>query len=299
MVRNVAAVIIAAVGGARPAIIAAALDKVDLIAAHRPHLHFPEPPARIEGQAEKVAVTQSPDLRGHPAPRGEGIVGRHRAVVVQPHDLAEIAAHILRRIEMLALARADIELAVRPEGDAVREMAAAVHLRLLAPDHLQVAEAGAGFAEIEMCPADDGAARAIVARLDPAQIDQPVLRETGVEDDVTQAALPSIRNLRHAGDVEHSAVGTAELQAAAFLCHQQVAIGQKGHRPRLVELADLLHLEGALRRTGRAAAAGGEQQQQGKQEAGAAHLFSPRPPPPERSPRHPVPSRIQTGMESD
>src|SRR5205085_7387810 len=99
------------------------------------------------------------------------------------------------------------ELSVGAESDAVREMAAAIHLRLLAPDDLQVGKAGAGFAEAEMGAADHGAARAVIARLHPAQIDQPVVREIGVEDDVAEAALPAIGDLRHARDVEHPAVG--------------------------------------------------------------------------------------------
>src|SRR5690606_41356588 len=62
----------------------AALDQVELVAALRAHLDFPQPALRVEVDAQQVAVAQRPDLRGHAALVGEGIVGRHAAVVVEP-----------------------------------------------------------------------------------------------------------------------------------------------------------------------------------------------------------------------
>src|SRR5436305_1221350 len=84
----------------------------------RPLLVLPEPAVGREGEAERVAMAEAPDLRGDAALRREGIACGRRAVVVQPHDLAERPAHVLRRLEMLALAIADIEQTVGPEGEA-------------------------------------------------------------------------------------------------------------------------------------------------------------------------------------
>src|SRR5690349_19904744 len=111
MVRHVATVLITAVRGAWPAVIAAVMDEVDLVAALRPHLHLPQPPARIDGESQQVAVAQRPDLRRDADPTCEWIVGGQRAVVVQPDDLAEIDVQVLRGRELEALARADVELA--------------------------------------------------------------------------------------------------------------------------------------------------------------------------------------------
>ena len=79
----------------------------------------------VEREAEQVAMAQRPDLRGHAALREERIVGGHRAVVVEPHDLAEIGLHVLRRRELLAFARGDPQLAVGTERQAMAPVSAA------------------------------------------------------------------------------------------------------------------------------------------------------------------------------
>ena len=53
------AVIMAAVGGSRPAVIAARQDQVELVAALRAHLGLPQPPVGREGEAEQVAVAHA------------------------------------------------------------------------------------------------------------------------------------------------------------------------------------------------------------------------------------------------
>jgi hypothetical protein len=60
-------------------------------------------------------------------------------------------------------------------------MAAAFHLGRLAPDDLQALQArGIGLPH-EAAAADDGAARVALAGFDPAEIDEIVRREIGVE----------------------------------------------------------------------------------------------------------------------
>src|SRR3546814_4060643 len=78
------------------------------------------------------------DLRRHAALFGEGIVGGDAAVGVQADHLAQIFGHVLRRVELLPFARGDEQiLAIWRKGEAVREMAAAGHFRVLLPDDLQ------------------------------------------------------------------------------------------------------------------------------------------------------------------
>ncbi len=83
-------------------------------------------------------MAESPDLRGDAALAFEGIAGRGGAVIIEPHDLAEVRLQVLRGIEFLALARGDVEESIGPEHQAMTEVAGTVHLRLLAPDDLQI-----------------------------------------------------------------------------------------------------------------------------------------------------------------
>ncbi len=127
-----------AVGNGRIAIIAAALDQIQLVAARRTHFHFPQAPVAIEGDAQRVAMAERPDLRAHPARRGEGIIVGNAASVGQPQYFAEIGVHILRGIELLPLTRADVEHAIGSEGEAVAEMAVAADQRCLLPNDFEV-----------------------------------------------------------------------------------------------------------------------------------------------------------------
>src|SRR3546814_8772860 len=80
-------------------------------------------------------MAERPDLRRHAALFGEGIVGGDAAVGVQADHLAQIFGHVLRRVELLPFARGDEQiLAIWRKGEAVREMAAAGHFRVLLPD---------------------------------------------------------------------------------------------------------------------------------------------------------------------
>src|SRR5690606_36111861 len=117
-----------------------------------------------------------PDLGRDAPPLRERVVARHRAVVLEAHDLAEIRLKVLRRVELLALAGADPEMAVA-ERDAVAVMPVARDFRHLAPDHVEILEqAAAGLVEHEPRPRDGRAARAAFAGLRITHVYEPVLR---------------------------------------------------------------------------------------------------------------------------
>src|SRR5690606_40689493 len=102
-----------------------------------------------EADAQRIAMAQRPDLRGHAALAGEGIVGRDAAVVVEADDLAQVGRHVLGRLELLPVTGRDPQLAGRVEGQAMAEVALAAHLRRLLPDALDAgpvpaARAGGG-----------------------------------------------------------------------------------------------------------------------------------------------------------
>src|SRR3546814_8316250 len=81
-----------------------------IFAALRPHLLLPHLSRPVESDAGQVAMAERPDLRGHATFIREGIVCGNAAVGLQPDDLAQILAHVLRRVELLPLARGDEEI---------------------------------------------------------------------------------------------------------------------------------------------------------------------------------------------
>src|SRR3546814_14663467 len=95
----------------------------------------------VEGDAERVAVTQAPDLRRDRALVGKGVVARHAACAGEAYDLAQVCVPVLRGVDLLALAAGNIEKAVGREGEAMAVMGASRHIRLLAPNHLHAHEA--------------------------------------------------------------------------------------------------------------------------------------------------------------
>src|SRR5690606_9119257 len=122
----------------------------------------------------------------------ERIVGRHRTVVVQAQDLAEVGLHVLRRIELLPFAGTDPQLAVGAEQQAMAVVAAAGYLRYLAPDDLQVGQRAAGSLRRERRARDRRAARVALARLGVAQVDLVVARVVRMQRDVAETALAAV-----------------------------------------------------------------------------------------------------------
>src|SRR3546814_14372978 len=90
----------------------------------------------VEGDAERVAVTQAPDLRRDRALVVKGVVARHAACVGEAYDLAQVCVPVLRGVELLALAAGNIEKAVGREGEAMAVTAASRQLRVLATNNL-------------------------------------------------------------------------------------------------------------------------------------------------------------------
>jgi hypothetical protein len=94
MVRDIAAVIMVAIGDDRIAVIPPGQDHVQLVAALRTHLLLPEIAGGIEGDAEQVAVAVAPHRRVE-ALVGERIAGRRAALGRQAQDLAQRELRIL------------------------------------------------------------------------------------------------------------------------------------------------------------------------------------------------------------
>src|SRR5690606_14979818 len=103
------------------------------------------------------------------------------------------AAHVLRRVERLPLARADPQHALGVEQKPVTVMTSARHLRRLPPDHLDTFEFAATLNIAFQRRARDRRA-ALVTRvaLGIAEIDQPVLRELRMQRDIAEPALAAV-----------------------------------------------------------------------------------------------------------
>jgi hypothetical protein len=96
VVRDRLVVVVVAVGDDGVAVVTTGQDQVDLVAALRPHLLFPEVAAGIEGDAEQVAMAVGPH-GGVEALGRQRIPRRRRPIVVEAEDLAERRLRILRR----------------------------------------------------------------------------------------------------------------------------------------------------------------------------------------------------------
>jgi hypothetical protein len=189
--------IVDAIADHRPAIVAAREHPVDLIPAARAVLGRPKVPGlRVERGSLHVAMTVGPDLGLGPRLVPEGIVGRHAAIGVDAHHLAEVARQVLRLLPIVEpVAHGDEERAVAPEDEPRPEMVAAPDFGLLPEDHLHIRQSFA----VEPT-AHDRRACAPLARLGEREIDEPVAGEGGVDGDVQEPPLARGVDLRHPGD---------------------------------------------------------------------------------------------------
>src|SRR4051795_2866615 len=155
---DLAAVVMVAPAHERPAVVAAGLGEVDLVAPARAELALPER-ARpgVDREALDVAVAVGPDLGLGVRAIHEGVVGRNRAVRVDPDHLAQMGREVLRAIRVVPIASRDEQLAVRREGEASTEVSAARDGRLLPEDALEALQRRAGRVEP---PAPGGRGRA-------------------------------------------------------------------------------------------------------------------------------------------
>src|SRR5690606_27838939 len=133
------------VGYQRIAVVCSFLDKVEFVAILGSHLVGPESSLSVKGHAQDIAMTQGPDLSRNRALIGKGIIVRDAAVVVEAHDLAEVALQILGGIKLLAFTGADPEHAVVIEGYAIAEVAVACRLGRLTPDHFEIFQRAAAL----------------------------------------------------------------------------------------------------------------------------------------------------------
>ncbi len=233
--RDRRAVVIVAPAHHRPAVILACLRNVDLVAALRPELALPQfAGLRIDGGALRIAVAVRPDFGPRALLADEGVVLRHRAILVDAHDLAKVGRKILGGRELEALAQGDEQLAVGSEGEPPAKMIAAVDFRLLAEDDGDVFEAVSP--ERAAGHRGSGAAR---SGFRIGEIDEPVRRKIRIECDVEQPALTLGENLGHAlKRLRYRSVLGYDAEPPRPFGDEHTAVGQKCEPPRMFESVD-------------------------------------------------------------
>ena len=122
-------------------------------------------------------------------------------------------------------------------------MAPAFYLWLLLPDDFQIFQCRLFAFQVQPGPANHRPAGIFFAGFNPAQINHIAGRIIGSENNVAKAALTTIINLGHAGDLAFLPLGIDQLQLARLFGDQHPAIGQEGHRPWFVKTGDCTGLE--------------------------------------------------------
>src|SRR3954454_1365766 len=231
-----AAIVMIAPAHQRPAVVAAGLGNVDLVAAARAELALPEHAGfGVDCKALDVAMAVGPDFGLGARAVHEGVVGRDRTVRVDADELAQVVREILGGLELEALAGRDEQLAVRRESEAGAEVGTARDGRLLPEDHLKAFERCARRVQ----PTAAGGGRcATLAGLRTGEINKAVLGELWIERDIQEAALVPRIDARHAAKRRRELpVSGHDPQPARPLRHQHAAIRQEGQTPGVVEPA--------------------------------------------------------------
>ena len=218
----------------RPAVVAAGLEDVELVAAVGAVLVLPDVPGPgVQREAEGVAVPDGVDLRPVARLAHEGVVVGHRAVVVEPQHLAAQAHGVLGGHEEVAVQGPDasagrhVDLAVGAERDAAVEPRVGVE-RLGDHEVLDVVQR----VPLEPAPREGRRAAAVVVPLGVGHVDQPVVGELGVEGDVHQAAVAVGPHLGQARDgLRVELIVPHHAQPAVPLGDEHAAVGHERDGP--------------------------------------------------------------------
>ena len=245
----------------RPAVVPARPDDVELVAAQRTVLHFPELAGLgMDDQAQRIAEAQGVDLRSIGRVADEGIVFGRGPVVIQAQDLAGVTAGflgLLRRADAIAATVLLVAQrhADRHEDPAVGGEDQSGHAEAADPGvrYEDVLDVGQGVGAVEAAAPQHRRSREplrhprvrrpLLARLglQVREVDQAVFGELRMHRHVPQAqpAAVDVVHLGHAADrfgIQHPVADDA--QAARALGDQDVAVRQEVHGRRTEKALD-------------------------------------------------------------
>ncbi|MNY01398.1 hypothetical protein D3C86_1339260 [compost metagenome] len=224
-------------GRQRPAVILAALDDVDFIAAQGAVFVFPQRAVpRVERRALRVTLPVGPDLRAHVGLADKGVVLGHSAIRVDSHHFALQLVEVLGGRAVVVFPQGHEQIAVAIEHQPRAEMIANREFGFLTQDHLEILERRHIVGEPAAAHRCTGLV-ALSVTLGIRQIDHPVLLEIGRQRYIQQTALPLDPDLGYAIErCRQFAVGGHQSQVAGPLGHQHVfTIRQKCQGPRVLQ----------------------------------------------------------------
>ncbi|MNF58793.1 hypothetical protein D3C84_403630 [compost metagenome] len=182
--------VVDAMGRQRPAVILAALDDVDFIAALRAVFVFPQRAVpRVERRALRIALPVGPDLRAHVGLADKGVVLGHSAIRVDSHHFTLQLVEVLGGRAVVVFPQGHEQIAVAIKHQPRAKMVAHRELGFLTQDHLEILERRHIVGEPAAAHRRAGLA-ALTATFGIGQIDHPVLLEVGRQRHVEQSTLP-------------------------------------------------------------------------------------------------------------
>ena len=232
--------ILLAVADRRPAVVLAALDEVELVAAARAHLDDPQPVLRVERRREDVAVAERPDLRAaRPCASTNGLSfgtepsGWMRTTLPKwlPRSRACTRPSRIERSPSSTNSVPSGANTRRPPACLVDSSVGCMRKMTCEPFDLRLRA-------VDQLAARDREPVAALARLVVAPVDEPVARRSPGSSS-TSSSPPWSRpsTCGKPGDRRDfcpCGVDDEEL-AGRLLGHEQAAVGQERDRPGLVE----------------------------------------------------------------
>ena len=220
--------VLLAVGRYRPAVVGAAAQDVDLVAALRAVLMDPDGTSGgMEGQALGVAMAEGEHL-GRGAGNGEGGSARRRtAVRPDAQHRAGVVGRVLGPVALPAVSHGHQQVAVGKERQTRPEVTTVARRAVHGEDAAHRDQPVPG--QLGAC--HRGTQTAAFALLRVGEVERPVVGKARVQHQVHQAALARRGHGRNPADGADVAVRAHAEQASGAFRNQHVAAGQERHRP--------------------------------------------------------------------
>ena len=157
---------------------------------------------------------------------GDGVVVGHRAVGVEPQNLARRRRRVLRRVRVLGVAHGDVQLVVRAEANAAAVVVS--RARHAVKDDGVVAPHTTGVRE----PGDAVCRAALFIDVGVADVQVAILGEAGVESDAHETGLTLRPHVQLGEWLVQQVPVLNHADAAGPLCDEHAPVRGEGQVPR-------------------------------------------------------------------
>ena len=222
--------VLASVGHYRPAVVGAAAQDIDLVAAARAVLMDPDGAGGgMDGQALGVAVAEGEHLGRGPGNGERGSARRRTAVRPDAQHRAGVVGRVLGAVALPAVSHGHHQVPVGKERQArpetIRVTQRAVHGEDAAHrDQAVAGQLGARHRSAKTPAPPPGPLRI-------GEVEPPVAGKAWIQSQIQQTALPYRDDGRQSADGADAAVRPHAEQTAGAFGNQHVAAGQERHRP--------------------------------------------------------------------